>query len=539
MRVVSYISRTFLRCAAALAGLLLVSAVLYPELAGQVVQHATPNLSPLYNWFATHAHAVGGAVALATTPLVTTRSLKTILAEMKTIQDAHRGKPMPEDVAAKFEALAAEAAPMQAEVDRQKAEQRREEQLGQLSDAAKFVRPASLPGSTTPLEGDMSPEAKAEQERLAQRQVAGYVRLGDLVIASEGLKAYRAAGKPSQQTILAKVGAILAGKRSGDNELLVPLTKQQIPQFKRAWDELVERKAVPDIGGSTSDVVIEPTRLADIVRVTEHDRLSIRDILDVQRTTSDAIKYTRITSYTRAAAAVANSASKPQATMALDTVTEAVRTIAVWMPVENQQLDDLPALQGMINNELLFDVAKHLEELIVYGDGTGENFNGILTNSSVLVVGDDGAGNTRIEADDTLIDIARRGITDVRRAGYEPNGIIVDPFDWEEIVLEKGSDNRYVWVVVTEAGVQRLWGVPVIETVAMSDFQVDQRHLLVGDFRRGATLFDRQDANISVGYINEQFIKNQKTILAELRAAFALKRPGAFRKYQTIAGVAS
>lgn len=36
----------------------------------------------------------------------TTRDLKTILKEMKEVQDAHRGKAMPEDVGEKFQKLA-------------------------------------------------------------------------------------------------------------------------------------------------------------------------------------------------------------------------------------------------------------------------------------------------------------------------------------------------------------------------------------------------------------------------------------------------
>src|SRR5690606_30144274 len=118
----------------------------------------------------------------------------------------------------------------------------------------------------------------------------------------------------------------------------------------------------------------------------------------------------------RAAATVAHSALKPEAALSLDSVTEAVRTIAVHMPVEEQQLDDHPQLAGIINGELLYDVNKHVEELVMYGDGQGENFNGILTDLAVLAA--------RSQGGDTLIDIARRGITDVRRAGYEPNAIV-------------------------------------------------------------------------------------------------------------------
>lgn len=170
----------------------------------------------------------------------------------------------------------------------------------------------------------------------------------------------------------------------------------------------------------------------------------------------------------------------------------------------------------------------------MYGDGTGENFDGILNDSAVM--------DARTEGSDTLIDIARRGITDVRRAGYTPNGILIDPLDWEDVVLEKGSDNRYVWVVVTDGATQRLWAVPVVETEAMEDFAgnpTEARNMLVGDFQRGATLWDRESASISVGWINDQFIRNQRTILAELRAAFGVKRPGAFRKHETQAAVTS
>lgn len=345
--------------------------------------------------------------------------------------------------------------------------------------------------------------------------VVGYIGLGTYVVASKGLHDFQQSGRPKSGAKLADVPSLLRLK--GHREPVVPISMEQIKRIE-------ESKAVPTIGSS----VIEPTLVSDVVRVTENDRLTLRDILDVQQTGSDAVKYTRIVSYTRAAGTVANSAQKPEASMEIDSVTEPVRTVAVHMPVEEQQLSDMPQLRGLIDGELLYDVDKHLEELVMYGDGVGENFTGILNDPAVL--------DARFVTNDTLIDVARRAITDVRRAGYEPNGIMVDPLDWEEIVLEKGSENRYVWVVVTEGAVQRLWAVSVIETVAMEDFagvETEERNMLVGDFQRGATLWDREQSSISVGWINDQFIRNQRTILAELRAAFGVKRPGAFRKYET------
>jgi HK97 family phage major capsid protein len=439
--------------------------------------------------------------------------LKKLLGELKTVQDRMGAGELTQPEAEAADTKVVEAEALQTEI---KAYDDRMRRFSGLQDEGSKISDPVLPPDDSLEDG---PETKADRRPLIQqkaadgRPVAAYMRLGHYVATQKALAGFVAQGMPKAQVVLASVPSLIARK----GEPLVPVSREML-------QAAYEAKAVPTLGTG----VIEPARVPEAVRVTEHDRLQLRDVLDVQPTNSDAVKYTRILSYTRAAAPVANSAAKPQAAMALDAVTEAVRTIAVWMPVENQQLSDYPALAGLINNELLYDVDKHVEELVIYGDGTGENFSGIVPDPAVL--------DCRTEVGDTLIDIARRGVTDVRRAGYEPNAILVDPLDWEDIVLAKGTDNRYVWVVVTEGATQRLWGVPVIETVAMQDFAgvtTEERTLLVGDFRRGATLWDRESAQISVGWINDQFVKNQRTILAEMRAAFGVKRPGAFRKHQT------
>lgn len=441
-------------------------------------------------------------------------ALKKVLGELTVIQGkitAGENLTQTEGDAADAKALEAEA--LQVEIKAYDDRTRRVN--GALDEGRKIGEPV-LPSDDQPNE-DKSEKASILGAKAADMQpVVGYMRLGDYIVSQAGMKEFQRLGRPKGQYTLAEVPRILTLK--GEKEPLVPVSMAMLKAMN-------ESKAVPTIGAG----VIEPTRVPELIRVTEHDRLQMRDVLDIQQTTSDAVKYTRIVSYTRAASSVARSAAKPEsAGLVLDAVTEAVRTIAVYLPVEDQQLSDYPALSGIINGELLYDVDKHVEELVVYGDGTGEDFLGICNDPAVL--------DARTAVGDTLIDIARRGITDVRRAGYEPNAILADPLDWEDIVLEKGSDNRYVWVVVTEGATQRLWAVPVIETVAMENFEglvTEERNLLIGDFRRGATLWDRMQSSISVGWINDQFIRNQRTILAEMRAAFGVKRPGAFRKHQT------
>lgn len=456
------------------------------------------------------------------------RDLKKALDELKKIQDRMaNGETLTTAEAEAADAQAKEAENLQSEID---AHDQRVARIGGLQEKGSKLINFALPPDDQPggEPGEPGGNTKGRlmdfQRKAADGQpVVAFMRLGHFITAQKSLRDYVARGAPkAQHTIMDLEGIPLLGSKGTGP--LVPVSRDML---RAAY----EAKAVPTIG----DGVIEPTRVPDLVRTAEHDRLQLRDVLDIQQTNSDAVKYTRIVSYTRAAATVANSASKPQAGgLVFDAVTEAVKTVAVWIPVEEQQLSDYPALSGIINGELLYDIDKHVEELCMYGDGTGEDFTGILKDPAVQ--------DCRTEAGDTFIDIARRGITDVRRAGYEPNAILVDPLDWEVIVLEKGTDNRYVWVVVTDGATQRLWAVPVIETVAMEDFagvDTEERNMLVGDFSRGATLWDRMRSQVSVGWINDQFIKNQRTILAEARAAFGVKRPGAFRKHQTQAPSAS
>jgi HK97 family phage major capsid protein len=54
--------------------------------------------------------------------------------------------------------------------------------------------------------------------------------------------------------------------------------------------------------------------------------------------------------------------------------------------------------------------------------------------------------------------------------------------------------------------------------------------LLTGDFQLGCMLFDREQAAIRVGTINDFFVRNMQVILAELRSALVVFRPTAFAR---------
>jgi HK97 family phage major capsid protein len=71
----------------------------------------------------------------------------------------------------------------------------------------------------------------------------------------------------------------------------------------------------------------------------------------------------------------------------------------------------------------------------------------------------------------------------------------------------------------------RVWRVPVVETAAMTAGTA-----LVGNFRMGVTLWDREDTQVLTGQPNDYFLRNAFAILAELREAHAVTRPKAIEK---------
>ena len=409
--------------------------------------------------------------------------------EMKAIQERNAGKKeWDAQDQATFRTLVEEVKGLQTQLDAALAVQEAE-QWGRVVDRV------NLPGGG---------EAKAASRD--PNEVVGYLSMGAAFTGSEAYRQFAAQGMPAGAQAIAQFdGAAFRGQKGG----FVPVTRK-----------MLETKAVPTIGST----VVPTDRIADVVRFEERTPVSIRDVLNISPTTSNTIEYTTISSSTRAAAPVAAGASKPEATLAMSSATAPVRTLAVWMPVTEQQLMDVPQLQNIIDVELSWDLRLAEQEQIVWGDGLGQNLLGIFNTPGVT------AGRT--VAGDTVLDLARRALTDVVIAGGAPNGILMHPLDWESAQLTKTTDDGYVWAVVTNDNGSRLWGARVIETLAMAEpgtYTTNERRMLVGDFQRGATLWDRQQMGTQIGWKNDDFIRNLRTLRTEERVAFGVKRPAFFR----------
>lgn len=258
--------------------------------------------------------------------------------------------------------------------------------------------------------------------------------------------------------------------------------------------------------------------------------LTLRDIITIGTTGTDTIEYARQLAQVNAAAPVAEArgnssgtgvttpttiaGTKPESSFTFEKVTEHVRTIAHWMAATKRALSDAGQLRTLIDSFLRYGLAEEVEDQVISGDGTGENFAGILNTTGVQ----DQAFDTDIPT------TVRRAITKVRLVGRaRTTAILMNPEDVETVDLMKDTTGRYLGNGPFGTGPGTLWGRPMVESEA-----VPAGTAIVGDWRY-AVMWDREQATISVTDSHADFfIRNLVAILAELRAAFGVIRPAAF-----------
>ncbi|UJW87969.1 phage major capsid protein [Devosia sp. SL43] len=274
-----------------------------------------------------------------------------------------------------------------------------------------------------------------------------------------------------------------------------------------------------DANGSAGDLIV-PDRRGLIDPVTR--RMTIRDLLTPGRTSSNAIQYIKETGFTNSAATVTETAgtAKPQSEIKFDLMTAAVTTIAHWVQATKQILDDVPMLQSYIDGRLRYGLMYVEETQLLMGGGTGTDLNGIYTQATAF------STPITIPATVTKIDVIRLAMLQAFLAEYPPNGVVMHPTDWATIELTKDLGGNYLMANPAGNLQKRLWGLPVVDTQAMT---IDK--FLVGAFQLGAQIFDREDANVEISTEDStNFRQNLVTVRAEERLALAVYRPEAFIK---------
>ncbi|ECG1721524.1 phage major capsid protein, partial [Salmonella enterica] len=280
--------------------------------------------------------------------------------------------------------------------------------------------------------------------------------------------------------------------------------------------DLMNVTATTGTGTSSTNSLVVADRIPGIIAPPERT-LTIRDLLAPGETDSASMEFVQETGYTNNAAPVPEGTKKPQSEITFELKTAPVRTIAHTFKASRQILDDAKGLASYIDARARYGLRFKEELQLLSGDGTGANILGIIPQASTF--------SPKVTlASATAIDRMRLAILQAVLAEYPASGFVLNPIDWAAIELTKDGEGRYIIAQPVNGSVARLWGLPVVETQAMT-----QNNFLTGAFSMAAQIFDRMEIEVLLSTENEDdFVKNMVTIRAEERLAMTVYRPEAF-----------
>lgn len=233
----------------------------------------------------------------------------------------------------------------------------------------------------------------------------------------------------------------------------------------------------------------------------------------VSPNSNGVIRYYDQLAITRGAGTVLESARKPESAITWEEQTLALKKIADSIPVSKEAFADVGFIKSELERLLDVNLALKEDQQIYSGDGIGANLTGLITTAPVVVP-------VASIQDPTLYDllaVLRVGIMNGKQSKYVPNAVLLNPTDILKYKLAKGTDGHYVLPPFITADGAIIDGMKVVESS-----QVTLNSLVLGDFKYG-TIYDLEGVTVSMGHIDQQFIENTFTMLAEKREGLLIR----------------
>ena len=340
-----------------------------------------------------------------------------------------------------------------------------------------------------------------------------------------------------QDEVSEKVKHDAAAKRArdfsttiGKQDGLVEPKKDDKPEIKTLGRAFIESKAGGELKGQevrAPDVEVKTLMTAaagwdpDNVR---SDRLAayavqavgLLDFIPMGSVNSDLYKYMKESTFTNNAAEASEGGQFGEAALAYTETSDEVEKVAVWLPVTDEQLEDVAGLESLINLRLSYMLKARLESQILVGDGSTPNLLGTLNISSI---------QTQAKGSDSVPDALYKAVTKARVTGFaEPSNMVMHPNDWQGIRLLTTADGIYIFGSPADPGINRLWGLPV----ALTTFETENT-AIVGGYNAHSMLFMRRGVTFKVSDSHsDYFIKGKQAIRADFRCVMVHFRDEAF-----------
>ena len=312
---------------------------------------------------------------------------------------------------------------------------------------------------------------------------------------------------------------LAAGSKSIGRLLRQNLTERGIKNFHGFRGDLGEL-AVKTLITSADLTPMEDRQAA--IRPSAQEERTVADLMLPGTTSAQKITYFEETTFTNAAVEVGEGLVKPEGALDFTLREDYVRKIAVWIPVTDEMMEDVPGFESYLSGRLGFMVKQREELQLLQGAGTGITIQGVYNRTGVQTVTGYGL---------STIDSILKGVVEVQKDAFvEPTALVIHPNDWFDVRTSKDGNGQYLLGPATlDPNQARPWGLQVrVTTNAL------ENTALVGAFNQ-AQVFRRSGISIAISTENEDyFVYNKLAVRAEERLALAVYRPSAFCKVEAI-----
>ena len=260
----------------------------------------------------------------------------------------------------------------------------------------------------------------------------------------------------------------------------------------------------------------EATRTGIVTMFPTRPAPHVVDFIPTLPTSQSSIKYMEETTFTNAAVEKAEGAAYPEATLVLTEQSQTVEKIPVFLPVTDEQLEDEQAVSGYIDQRLVFMIQQRLDLQVIGGTGV-----------TPLLLGTENVTGIQTQAlgTDPIPDAIYKLFRKIRDDGFgEPTVVFIAPSKWETVRLLRTADGIYIWGHPSTPGPAVIWGVPVVETTAVTSTRA-----IAGDYLMHSNLYVRRGVDVQISNSHASFfIEGKQAIRADLRVAMVHYRPKAF-----------
>lgn len=219
----------------------------------------------------------------------------------------------------------------------------------------------------------------------------------------------------------------------------------------------------------------------------------VRQLLAQGSTSSEVVRYVRESAYDNGAAATAQGSTLTESDFELTAYDANVQKIGTYFRISEEMLADTPQLTSYLAARAPEKLLTVEDAQLLYGNGTAPNISGISTSGSTAFAA--GAFADAVTAANQF-DVLTVAINQLALVNYRPDYIMLNPTDFNKILLLKATTNEYLQEQAYMGLQPQFLGIPVVINTA-----VTAGTYLVGNFAMATQLWVRE--NLSLEFFRE------------------------------------